>query len=51
MSLMVTEPKATDVRLAELMSALSLVVDLGLGQPTEHILRLVQMTPSARAGC
>ncbi len=30
---------ATDVRLAELVAALSLVVDLGLGQPEEHILR------------
>jgi HD-GYP domain-containing protein (c-di-GMP phosphodiesterase class II) len=31
--------KETEVRLAELMAALSLVVDLGLGQPTEHVLR------------
>jgi HD-GYP domain-containing protein (c-di-GMP phosphodiesterase class II) len=31
--------KETEVRLAELMTALSLVVDLGLGQPTEHVLR------------
>lgn len=31
--------EGTDVRLAELMAALSLVVDLGLGQPTEHVLR------------
>ncbi len=31
--------KSTEVRLAELMAALSLVVDLGLGQPVEHVLR------------
>jgi HD-GYP domain-containing protein (c-di-GMP phosphodiesterase class II) len=29
----------TDVRLAELVAGLSLVVDLGLGQPVEHVLR------------
>lgn len=29
----------TDVRLAELLASLSLVVDLGLGQPMEHVLR------------
>ncbi len=29
----------SDVRLAELVAALSLVIDLGLGQPMEHILR------------
>jgi HD-GYP domain-containing protein (c-di-GMP phosphodiesterase class II) len=38
-SIMMAETRATDVRLAELMAALSLVVDLGLGQPTEHVLR------------
>ena len=27
------------VRLAELVAALSLATDLGLGQPTEHVLR------------
>ena len=36
---MAAATKGTEVRLAELMAALSLVVDLGLGQPTEHILR------------
>lgn len=36
---MIVETKRTEVRLAELMAALSLVVDLGLGQPTEHVLR------------
>lgn len=29
----------TEVRLAELLAGLSLVVDLGLGQPVEHVLR------------
>jgi HD-GYP domain-containing protein (c-di-GMP phosphodiesterase class II)/DNA-binding CsgD family transcriptional regulator len=29
----------TDVRLAELLASFSLVVDLGLGQPMEHVLR------------
>jgi HD-GYP domain-containing protein (c-di-GMP phosphodiesterase class II)/DNA-binding CsgD family transcriptional regulator len=29
----------TEVRLAELLAALSLAVDLGLGQPMEHVLR------------
>jgi len=28
-----------DVRLAELVAALSLGVDLGFGQPMEHVLR------------
>lgn len=28
----------TDVRLAELLAALSLAVDLGMGQPVEHVL-------------
>jgi HD-GYP domain-containing protein (c-di-GMP phosphodiesterase class II) len=31
--------RATEVRLAELVAGLSLVVDLGLGQPEEHVLR------------
>lgn len=31
--------RATDVRLAELLAALSLAVDLGLGQPMDHVLR------------
>jgi HD-GYP domain-containing protein (c-di-GMP phosphodiesterase class II) len=31
--------RATEVRLAELVAGLSLVVDLGLGQPVEHVLR------------
>ena len=36
---MSAELRSTEVRLAELMAALSLVVDLGLGQPVEHVLR------------
>ena len=36
---MSTETRGTEVRLAELLAALSLVVDLGLGQPMEHVLR------------
>lgn len=31
--------RSTDVRLAELVAGLSLVIDLGLGQPVEHVLR------------
>ncbi|MDQ4024358.1 MAG: LuxR C-terminal-related transcriptional regulator [Actinomycetota bacterium] len=31
--------RSTEVRLAELLAGLSLVVDLGLGQPVEHVLR------------
>lgn len=31
--------RPTEVRLAELLAGLSLVVDLGLGQPMEHVLR------------
>lgn len=33
------EPDRTHVRLAELVAALSLGVDLGFGQPMEHVLR------------
>lgn len=33
----------TDVRLAELVAGLSLVIDLGLGQPVEHVLRQTQL--------
>ena len=36
---MMAEGNASEVRLAELMAGLSLVVDLGLGQPVEHVLR------------
>jgi hypothetical protein len=35
-----TEPALrTGVRLAELLAALSLATDLGMGQPLEHVLR------------
>jgi HD-GYP domain-containing protein (c-di-GMP phosphodiesterase class II) len=34
-----TSPAASGVRLAELVAALSLATDLGLGQPQEHLLR------------
>jgi HD-GYP domain-containing protein (c-di-GMP phosphodiesterase class II) len=33
------DPAGEDVRLAELVAALSLATDLGLGQPMEHVLR------------
>ncbi len=36
---MTTRAHTTDVRMAELVTGLSLVVDLGLGQPVEHVLR------------
>jgi hypothetical protein len=32
-------PSAPSVRLAELLAALSLGIDLGFGQPMEHVLR------------
>jgi HD-GYP domain-containing protein (c-di-GMP phosphodiesterase class II) len=34
-----TEPHGASVRLAELVAALSLGIDLGFGQPMEHVLR------------
>jgi HD-GYP domain-containing protein (c-di-GMP phosphodiesterase class II) len=34
-----TDPESESVRLAELVAALSLGVDLGFGQPMEHVLR------------
>ena len=34
-----TDPEGESVRLAELVAALSLGVDLGFGQPMEHVLR------------
>ena len=36
---MVAPPEAAPVRLAELVAALSLGIDLGFGQPMEHVLR------------
>src|SRR5689334_24504203 len=43
---------ATRVRLAELLAALSLGVDLGFGQPMEHVLRqcLIALRLADRAG-
>lgn len=35
--------RSTDVRLAELVAGMSLVIDLGLGQPVEHVLRQTQL--------
>src|SRR5271156_5665542 len=35
------QPDRAHVRLAELLSALSLGIDLGFGQPMEHVLRQV----------
>ncbi len=35
----VSEIDRTQVRLAELVAALSLGIDLGFGQPMEHVLR------------
>ena len=39
MGALTDERGTTPVRLAELLGALSLVVDLGLGQPMEHVMR------------
>src|SRR5215212_6379085 len=36
---MASEPDRAHVRLAELVAALSLGIDLGFGQPMEHVLR------------
>src|SRR5215218_8959354 len=36
---MTASPAGTRVRLAELMAAISLGTDLGMGQPMEHVLR------------
>src|SRR3981081_878514 len=49
---MVDEPDRTHVRLAELVAALSLGVDLGFGQPMEHVLRqcLIALRLAARIG-
>jgi hypothetical protein len=41
-------PDRAHVRLAELVAALSLGVDLGFGQPTEHVLR-AKIDASSRA--
>src|SRR3954469_19481726 len=46
------EPDRAHVRLAELVAALSLGVDLGFGQPMEHVLRqcLIAMRLAERVG-
>ena len=47
-----TEPDRAHVRLAELVAALSLGVDLGFGQPMEHVLRqcLIALRLAERVG-
>ena len=46
------EPDRAQVRLAELVAALSLGVDLGFGQPMEHVLRqcLIALRLAERVG-
>src|SRR5215218_6523806 len=46
------EPDRAHVRMAELVAALSLGVDLGFGQPMEHVLRqcLIALRLAERAG-
>jgi hypothetical protein len=48
----VIETDRTHVRLAELVAALSLGVDLGFGQPMEHVLRqcLIALRLAERIG-
>src|SRR5580704_7122605 len=47
-----TGPDGTGVRLADLVAALSLGIDLGFGQPMEHVLRqcLIAMRLAGRMG-
>ena len=49
---MTAEPDRSHVRLAELVAALSLGVDLGFGQPMEHVLRqtLIALRLAERVG-
>ncbi len=49
---MTAAPDRSDVRLAELVAALSLGIDLGFGQPMEHVLRqcLIALRLAERAG-
>src|ERR1044072_5852241 len=49
---MTGEPDRANVRLSELVAALSLGVDLGFGQPMEHVLRqcLIALRLSDRLG-
>ena len=48
----VAEPDRAHVRLAELVAALSLGIDLGFGQPMEHVLRqcLIALRLAERVG-
>ena len=45
-------PDRSEVRLAELVAALSLGIDLGFGQPMEHVLRqcLISLRLAERIG-
>ncbi len=47
-----TYPDGTGVRLADLVAALSLGIDLGFGQPMEHVLRqcLIALRLAERIG-
>src|SRR3954449_799971 len=49
---MAEQTDRTHVRLAELLAALSLGIDLGFGQPMEHVLRqcLIALRLAERAG-
>src|SRR5215218_2233362 len=49
---MTASPAGTRVRLAELMAAISLGTDLGMGQPMEHVLRqsLIALRLAERLG-
>src|ERR671926_1666452 len=49
---MAVEPDRGEVRLAELLAALSLGIDLGFGQPMEHVLRqcLIALRLAERMG-
>src|SRR5713101_7373944 len=49
---MATETEHAHVRLAELVAALSLGIDLGFGQPMEHVLRqcLIALRLAERVG-
>ena len=46
------QPDGAHIRLAELIAALSLGIDLGFGQPMEHVLRqcLIALRLAERAG-
>jgi HD-GYP domain-containing protein (c-di-GMP phosphodiesterase class II) len=48
----ITDPEQSEVRLAELVASLSLGIDLGFGQPMEHVLRqcLIALRLAERIG-